>query len=410
MSQVFDFTAAGPILKQRYESKKVQTGFFEDRPFLADVPKNETMGGSAFQVAIKYAPMSTRAFTVPNALANGSPDQYKAFNVTNTYNDYAVVQLSGPAIDQTQGDENAMIKLLTEAFDGAYDAAYESQSLQLYGNGGAARGQLSNSAFATTVATLVSAGDAVKFWAGQVIQSSIDDGTGGNNTKAGTLTVAGVDYQGGTVTMTGNLSAGIASIAQNDFFFMFGDYGAGFVGLAGWNPVTAPSATLFFGVNRTANLVGLSGWRVVGGGAAYEDSTTDLVARMCSIGVKPNRMYVNPIDWANWAKTQNSKVIYDRGQVPSVSTPELMFESLKMMTPKGPMDILADVGVQQGQGRVMQLDQLELMSNGKICRPSNNWANLMWLPSYTDDIYQTRLVSRSFLAVYRPCALGVVSF
>ena len=74
------------------------------------------------------------------------------------------------------------------------------------------------------------------------------------------------------------------------------------------------------------------------------------------------------------------------------------------------MDIIADVDVPQGLGRVVQLEDLSLMSNGKICRPSNNWANLMWLPSYTDDIIQTRLVSRSFLKSIRPASLGNVTF
>ncbi|HEX7140044.1 MAG TPA: hypothetical protein VF219_19490, partial [Vicinamibacterales bacterium] len=238
----------------------------------------------------------------------------------------------------------------------------------------------------------------------------VDDGTGGAGVKAGNLVVAGVDYQGGTVTFTSNLSTGIATIAQNDRLFMAGDYAAYYNGLAAWNPLVAPSATLFLGVNRTQNIVGLSGWRLVGNGGAYEDTIVDLVARMCSIGVKPNRIYMNPIDWAHWAKTQNSKVIYDRASVPAFSEPELMFEALKFMTPKGPADVIADVHCPQGQARILDLNEIKLMSNGKICRPSNNWANLMWLPSYTDDLFQTRLVSRSFLAVLRPCALGVVQF
>lgn len=413
MGQIFDFTAAGPILKQRYETDEVERGFFVDRPFLSDVPKSEDMTGAAFQIAVKFATMSTRAPTVPGALANGSPDQYVAFNVQNIYNDYGVVQLSGPAIDQTSSDEGAMIRLLTEAFDGGYDAAYESMANQLMGNGGGSRGQVNNTSFNSQTLTLVLVGDAVKFWAGQIIQASSDDGSNGASnagTRAGSLTVQGVDYQGGTVTMTGNLSTGIPAIAQNDYLFMNGDYGAGFLGIGAWNPYTAPTSALFLGVDRTKNLVGLSGWRVTGGGAAYEDSTTDLVARMCSIGAKPNRMYVNPIDWGQWAKTQNSKVIYDRGPVSSFSTPELMFEGLKMMTPKGPMDIIADVNIPQGYGRVMDLRKMKLKSNGKICRPSNNWANLMWLPNYTDDTFQTRLVSRAFLAVNDPKSLGVVKF
>ena len=414
MSQIFDFTAAGPILKQRYESKPVERGFFADRPFLADVPKNETLGGSAFQVAIKYAPMSTRAPTVPGALANGSPDQYAAFNVTNIYNDFAVVQLSGAAIDQTQGDENAMIKLLTEAFDGAYDTAYESQSRQLWGNGGGSRGQIpaSGQTLSSATLTLTNVGDAVNFWGGQVIQAAPDDGSTPTTVRAGTLTVKGVDYQAGTVTFTVGLSVGISAIAASDFLFMSGDYGAGYVGLGGWNPATAPGSTLFFGVDRTKNIVGLSGWRVNGYGAGYEDTLTEMVARMCSIGALKGkkRCYMNPIDWAQFAKTQNSKVIYDRGSVASVSTPEVMFEALKMMTPKGPMDIVADVHCPQGVGRVIGIDNVELLSNGKICRPSNNWANLMWLPSYLDDIYQTRLVSRSFLQCRAPYELGVATF
>ena len=335
MSQIFDLTAAGPILKQRYESKRVQVGFFEERALLADVPKDETAGGAAFNIAIKYAPMSTRNHTVPGALANGAPDQYTTFAVPNgLYNDYAVVQLSGSAVDQASGDENSMIKLTTEAFDGAYDSAYESQSKQLHGNGGSARGQVGS--ISGSVITLTQVGSAVSFWPGQVLQASVDDGTGGAGVYTGTMTVQGVDYQGGTVTMTAAPTAGIPGIGVNSYLFMVNDYGIGFVGLAGWNPTTAPtsSSALFFNVPRYINVVGLSGWRFVGNGAAYEDSTTDLTTRMCSMkGVKPNRMYVNPIDWGQWAKTQNSRVIYDRASVPSFSTPELMFEALKMMTP-----------------------------------------------------------------------------
>jgi hypothetical protein len=421
MSQVFTFPSSGPVLKQRYESSKVRKGFFDDRPFLSDVPKDESMSGSAFQFSVKFAAMSTRAISVPTALAAGSPDQYVAFNVTNIYKDYAVAQIAGEAFDAAIDDAGAMIKLQAEALDGAYDSAYESMSLQLYSNGGGLRGVLANTVFTTAVATLTNVGDAVNFWPGQPIQmgAANDDGTGGTGTiNAGNIGyVIGMDWQAGTVTFSQqqfgvatNLVTIWPAVAQNCGLFANGDYGAGFVGLAGYNPVAAPSATLFFGVNRTQNVQGLSGWRIVGNGNAYEDSTMDLLTRMCSIGAKPDRMYINPIDWGQWAKTQNSKVIYDRGQVSSFSTPDLMFEALKMMGPKGPVSIIADVGVKQGSGRVVQLSELALMSRGPICRPSNNWGNIQWLPSYNDDVYQTRLVSRAFLKVLRPAAVGVVTF
>ena len=409
MSQVFDYAAAGPILKQRYESSPVLTGFFEDYAFLADVEKDETSDGGFFQINVKYAYMTTRNRTVPGALANGSPDAYAAFNIPTLYNAYAVAQLSGTAVDNAKSSEGATIKLLTEAMDGAYISAYEDQAEQLMGNGGGARGQVNNSSVATTVLTLVNAGDAVKWVPGAVVQAASTDGTSGS-VRAGTLTVAGVDYQAGTITMTGNLSTGIPAIAQNDYLFMIGDFGTGFPGLGAWNPYTAPTSTLFYGQDRTKNLVGLSGWRFTGNGAAYENTLTTAFARMCSIGARPDRCYMNPIDWAQFANTQSNKVYIDKAKTPSMNTPELSFESLTMMSPKGPVKIMADITVPQGYARIVELKHLTLRSNGKLCRPANNWIGNIWMPSFTDDIIQARLVTRSFLVCREPKSLGVVQF
>ena len=209
--------------------------------------------------------------------------------------------------------------------------------------------------------------------------------------------------------MTANLNS-IAGLVQFSGLFAINDYGTGFPGLGAWNPITAPTSTLFLGVNRTTNIVGLSGWRFQGGGAAYENTLTNAYARMCSVGVKMDRTYLNPIDWAQFANTQTNKVIIDKAKTPSMSTPELSFESLTMMSPKGPVKIMADITIPQGYARICELKHLTLRSNGKLCRPANNWIGNLWLPSFTDDIYQARLVTRSFLVCREPKSLGVVQF
>lgn len=421
MSQIFDYQAAAPILKQRYEDAEVLNGFIDDFPFLADVPKDEGSDGGFFQVTVKSAYMSTRNRTVPGALANGAPDQYATFNIPTLYNDYAVAQLSGTAVDNARFSEGATVKLLTEAMDGAYISAYESQAYQLIGNGGGMRAQVANTNFATAVCTLTNVGDAMKFWQGQVIQVSAanDDGAGGlgvavTQPLAGTLTVAGVDWAAGTVTFTANLNS-IVGMATNSGLFMQGDYGTGFPGLAAWNPVTAPTlvangGTAFYGCDRARNTIGLAGWRFTGKGAAYENTLTNAFARMCSAGVKMDRCYMNPIDWGQFANTQSNKVIIDKAKTPAMATPELSFESLTMMSPKGPVKIIADVTIPQGTARICELKHLTLRSNGKLCRPVNNWIGDLWLPSYTDDILQGRLVTRSFLVCREPKSLAVVTF
>lgn len=420
--QIYDFQEAGPILKQKYELKEVEDAFLQDHTLLADVDKEEDASGAAFQIAVKSAYTSTRNITVPGALSNGSPDQYVAFNVLNIYNDFVLALLNGQAIDAVQEDEGGMIDVLSESIDGAKESGYESQAQWLHSNGGGMRGQVSNSSFATSVCTLTNVGDAVKFWQGQVIQASAanDDGAGGLGVAAttplpGTLTVYGVDYQAGTVTFTTNMSTGIPAIAQNSGLFMVNDYGAGFLGLAAWNPVTAPATvanggSLFLNVDRGRNTVGLAGWRFTGGGSPYENTITKALARMASFRAQPSDGYMNPIDWAQFANTQSAKVIINKGTTPAVNNPELSFETLTVMGPKGAVRIKSDVNVAQGTMRLVNHKSLCLKSNGKLVRPSRNWIGTMWLPSFTDDVFQARFVTRSFLVSRRPMDLGIITF
>ena len=406
MSQVLDFNAASNILKQRYETDEVETEFVKDHPAVADVPKEEDAGGDAFNIAIKYAVMSTRAVTVPLALANGSPDQYGKFNIPNLYNDFAVMQVGGQALDAAQrGGSDSMVKLASETLDGGYLAAYDSLANSMFGNGGGSRAQLSStSSVSTATITLADAQSALKFWPGMVIQASSDDGTGGAGVRSGSVTIVGVDPIAGTLTASGNWNSGISAIAASDYLFMIGDYNSIFTGYAGWipQPGTTITSTAFFGQDRTKNTVGLAGWRYAGNGAAYEDTIAQLVAMVCQYGGKPDRCYVSPLDFVQIAKQQSAKVIFDRASAPAFSRPNLQFEALTFITPKGKMEIVSDAYCPTGHFFVLTMNSWKLYSNGKICRPVNNWIGQMWLPSYTDDVMQSRIVSRAFLGCKSP--------
>ena len=412
MGQVLDFNAASNGLKQRYESDPIITAYIKEHIALADVMKDEKAGGAAFNIAIKYAIMSTRGVTVPIALANGSPDQYGKWNIPELYSDYAVMQVSGQALDAAMGDENAMMDLAKETLDGGYLSAYESQANAMFGNGGGSRGQLNGSTTVnTTVVTIGgTTGDtsqALRFWPGQVVQASADDGTGGAGVRSGSVTLFGVDQIAGTLTATGNWNSGIAAITNADFLFAFGDYNAVFVGYAGWLPAPSVSTgaslyTSFFGQNRTAQRAALAGWNYAGGGASYEDTIAQLTAYVTQFGGNPTRCYVNPLDFIQIAKQQSSKVIYDRATVQAFANPKLQFKGLSFMHSKGEMQIVADAYCPIGHFYVIQPDTWKLYSMGKICRPANNWIGQMWLPSQTDDVVQARIVTRSFLGSRSP--------
>lgn len=413
MSQILDINAASNILKQRYESDEVETEFVREHAVLADVPKDEKAGGQAFNIAVKFAPMSTRGVTVPLALGNGGPDQYAKFNIPELYSDYSVMQMSGLAADAAMGDENAMVKLASETLDGGFLAAYDSLANAMFGNGGGARAQLNGAAISGATVTLADAQTALRFWANQVIQFSSDDGTGGAGVRSGSLTVSGVDPIGGTVTFTTNVTAGIPSAGVSDYLFMNGDYNALFTGLAGWIPqpgYTFTAGVKFFGQDRSLNTVGLGGWRYAGNGAAYEDTLTQLAAMVTQYTGKPDRIYVSNLDFAQMAKQQSGKVFFDRASAPAFDHPEIQFEGLTFVHPKGKAMIVADAYCPTGHFYMLTMNTWKLYSMGKICRPDNNWVGQMWLPSYTDDVKQARLVTRAFLGCNNPGANGHGTF
>jgi len=408
VSQVLDFNAASNVLKQRYEDEDVETAFVKDHPVIADCPKDETAGGAAFNIAIKYAVTSTRGVTVPIALANGTPDQYGKFNIPELYSDYVTMQVTGQAIDAAgQGGDDAMVKLADETLDGGYYSGYDSLANAMFGNGGGARGQIlsTSSVNNTTTITLADAQSALKFWPGQVIQASSDDGTGGAGVRSGSVTLSGVDPVGGTLTATGNWSAGIPAIAAGDYLFAYGDYNAVFTGYAGWLPqpgYTFTPGSLFFGQDRSKNTVALGGWRYPGNGAAYEDTIAQLVAMVCQYGGNPNRIYTSPLDFVQIAKQQSSKVIFDRATVQAFANPKLQFKGLTFVHPKGEAQIVSDAYCPTGHFFVLTLSSWKLYSMGKILRPANNWIGQLWLPSYNDDIQQARIVTRAFLGCRSP--------
>lgn len=76
----------------------------------------------------------------------------------------------------------------------------------------------------TPTITLWRPKDAALFTAGEVIVACTSDGVTRGSQRAGSVTLASVDYVNGTLTATGNWTAGIAAIAAGDYLFKSGEF------------------------------------------------------------------------------------------------------------------------------------------------------------------------------------------
>jgi hypothetical protein len=409
MGTTFDLTAATAVLKQRYTRKKLNTLSYNDNPWLAMIPKDEALGSNAFVFGIRNAVAQTRAWgTFSNsqaAYANaGSSSTYQRFVVPH-YNDYTTANISGDAIDSAKGNENALIDVLTAEIDGALYTASRSLAIAMYKNGGGSRGQISSSSVTTSsTITLAVVTDIVNFEVGMPLNSSATDGSGNTGSaRSGTAYVIAVDRDLGTITVSNTLggaatawSTCITSCAANDYIFAGGDFAGTaldvMVGMGGWLPTTAPTSTdSFYGVNRSGDATRLAGVRYVGAGGPIEETLIEAAARLGREGSTPDYAFLNPLNYSQLVKAIGGKVIYDRAK--SVDEPDIGFEAVKLMGPRGPIKVMGDVNCPFGTSFMVKSDTWSLRSIGKAPRIID-LDEVSMLRISNADAYEVRIVSR----------------
>lgn len=273
--------------------------------------------------------------------------------------DYSLASITNEVLEASKGNANAFMEAATVEIDGAIQSATRSLAIALYGTGSGSIGQVANSSFSTTVLQLSSPDDVTNFEVGMKLVTSATDG--GGSVRSGTLTIVGVDRDLGTVTMSGNLSSGISAIAQNDYIFVEGDYDAKVKGLRAWVPDSAPGATSFFGVNRTADVTRLGGIRFDASAMPIEEGLIAASSRVAREGGKPTHCFMNYSDFADLEKALGSKVQYVDLKVNA----DIGFRGMTINGPRGPIKVIPDQNCPAGRAFMLQLDTWKLYSLGK---------------------------------------------
>lgn len=311
---VLDLTAFDPMVKEHYSPFEVARMAMQKNKATGMLAKSQKkmVGGREWvqpiMTALPGGGSSTFSVAVTNAVNNVS--SYKNFNVTRRSH-YRIAKVDNQAIEATAtGDE--------DAFESAFDE---------FDNGIEAEGNYINFRFFRTQAGEVGFGDGVytvgttaaafkdasSMWGirqGEVIKASA---TIGSALRAGSLTIATVNRVLGTYTTTVAGTAGIAALVNTDFIYLDGDgqnasTALAASGLADWVPDAAPSATTFYGVDRTTESDYLGGIRIDGtDGRSIANLLVDAVAAVDNIGGDPDVCFMNPITFGTFAKQLEGK-------------------------------------------------------------------------------------------------------
>jgi len=359
-----DMTSFDAALKQHYTNDRVLNMVYKDNALLALLPKMENFGGKNLPIPIIYGNPQGRSATFSTAQANKTSTQVTDFVLTRA-KDYSLASIDNEVLEASKGDANAFMEAATTEIDGAIHSAARSLAIALYRNGSGSIGRMANSSFATPTIQLSQIEDVTNFEVGQSLVLSTADG--GGVVKAGTMDIVGVDRDLGTVTVNGNISALVATAAQNDYIFVEGDYDKKVKGLQAWLPNTAPSNTPFFGVDRTADVTRLAGVRYDGSAMPIEEALIGAIHRVAREGGRPSHCFMSFEKWDELAKSLGSKVQYIEEAVKSGEA-NLNFRGIMIHGPKGPVKVIADQNCPSDRAFLLQLDVWKLYSLGKAPR------------------------------------------
>lgn len=333
-------------------------------PLFALIPKNTQFGGANKVIDVIYGNAQGRSATFSNALANQTDVKVIKFTITRD-KDHAVASIDNETILASQGDAYALLEASKTQIDSALDSLIRSVSIAMYRSGSGSIGQCNANATGTSLQLKV-ADDVTNFEVGQELVFSTADG--GGSLKSGSVQVTKVNRSTGELTVEALTAiAGGSGVAANDYIFVQGDYDKKIKGLSAWVPLSDPSATPFFGVDRSVDPTRLAGVRFDGSALPIEEALQSGINLVTREGGKPTHCFMNFENWNALILSLGSKVQF-MDEIVKSGDASFSFRSVMIHGPRGPIKVIADQNCQADRAYLLQLDTWKLESLGDVPR------------------------------------------
>ncbi len=338
---IFNVTdSVEPILKQFYSSVYEDLAY-RDHALMGLVSK-EHGSGEVVKQAMKYGNTAGRGAAFSTAQANSSDSARVAFLITSAAS-YAVQQVKNTDIELASDDAGSIVRLLTDAMEGAMRGVSDDLERDLFGDGFGTLGYIvsNTGTYILTIGasgTVANAQPAINFYVNQVLVSAVANNSSSLDT--GTALVTAVDRDAGTVTVT---AVGGWTPTNTHALFNQADKPASatpqkIAGLAAWLPLTAPTSAAFFGVDRSVDPQLLGGVRIDGRSQGTLVTVINTAAqRLGTIAnAKPDLVVMSYTNFGLLLALLDTKARYVDVQGKDI---DVLYRGVEIMGPKGPMTV-----------------------------------------------------------------------
>jgi len=322
-------TTADGILKVRYDDGRKAKLVYDQFPLTSWIEKKTGESGKKLIYPVKYGNAQSVGGTlsVAQTVDGNRGGSSKSDDWTVDWGDYsAALTIDDKLIAMGKGNAGAFWEAKTDEIDGLYTTCGEVFERYAFSDSGRNLGSFTIS---IGVCTMINAADIVNVHEGMEIQASANTGDSGSDTLLGSGSIGycyNVNQNAGTFTVATSNANAVAGTAGTPgswsgtmYAFRSGDFGGSgataiFQGMGAWCPASDPSSTAFNGIDRTKNMIALSGTRIPSGeltGLDIEGRIKTLITRMCSRGyIKGTdelRAYLNTEKWQVLAELMEAK-------------------------------------------------------------------------------------------------------
>jgi hypothetical protein len=393
-----------PALKQLYREKRVEDLTYSRRPMLAMIPKFEDFQGRNMPIVTKFGNPQGVGATFATAQGNRSQVRTEDFLLTRV-NQYSIASIDGEVAEASKGEKGAFLNAMMAVIDGAMEALADAIESYLPRSGTGSMGVAGT--ISTTTLTLATPEDIVNFEVGMEVTASATDG---GALRSGNATVTGINRDLGTLTTDSNWTSQITSFAANDFVYRQGDEAAAgankvISGFEAWCPSSAPTSTLFFGVDRSVDTSRLGGQRydAATAGDSIEEGLIKGQSLACREGGAIDTYFVNHVKYRDLVLEVGSRARYDRKQAKGSGgdLAKVGFQSLVVDGDRGPIDVVAANKCQKDVAWGLELNTWLLASLGKATKILDLDNNRILRQSSADG-YEVRIGFRGNAACKAP--------
>lgn len=331
MAAASDLTTLAFIFKSLYEDRQVADMAMREHPGITIFEKKDGFTGADFKYAIKYGNPQGISGTFTTAQANASSSSGVQLTVYRRKK-YGYITLDAEAMRASRDDKGAFLETVQTETDGVIEELGDSLAFDFYRDGSGNRGR--RASLSTNTVTLSDPTDARNFKKGMTVIASAN--ADGSSPRTGSTTIASLDEDAGTVTLTS--AAALDSFADNDYLFRQGDPGTCMEGLATLVPVTVSGSDSFRGINRSVDRRRLAGTAIDDTATNLEENIGHLAVKIRTVGRSATVGLTNPVNFYEIVRRLDAKVVYDGGGMDAA----IGFETVVIHTPAGAVRLISD--------------------------------------------------------------------